>query len=95
MREDCANDAARPRLPKLLPQHEVCRLIGISRSTLNRWVREDPEFPQPQRYGTSTVRWRADEVAAYISSRPRIEYPDHGFDPNSGGGLDEGGGNDD
>ena len=94
MREDCANDAARVRVPELLTQQEVCRLIGISRSTLHRWVREDPDFPQPQRYGTSTVRWRSDEIATYIASRPRIEYADHGFDPNAACRLGEGGGKD-
>jgi predicted DNA-binding transcriptional regulator AlpA len=69
--------------PYLLTHHEVCCMLSISRSTLNRWVREDPEFPQARRCGGRTIRWVAAELRAYIDSRPRVAYDDHAFDPNA------------
>lgn len=33
----------------LLTSREVCRQANISRSTLDRFMREDPNFPKPYR----------------------------------------------
>lgn len=68
---------------RFLSERKVCDLLAISRSTLNRRVRTDPEFPQPRRVGARTIRWIEAEVRDYISERPRAEYDDHAFDPNS------------
>lgn len=80
---------------QLLRRADVCKIFAISRSTLHRWVRDDPSFPQPQRFAGSTIRWREDEVVAYIANCPRVEYEDHSFDPNAvfegpDGGSDDG-----
>lgn len=74
----------------LLTSKQVCAMLGISRSTLNRWVRDDRAFPQVQQYPGATIRWRRDEVVAYIANRPRVQYEDHAFDPNAAPGEIDG-----
>lgn len=50
---------------------EVCRAIGVSRSTLERW-RRDGSFPPPQRLGPQVVGWQADAVEEWLSDRPTV-----------------------
>lgn len=66
----------------LLTKQEVGRLLSISRATIDRWVRENPDFPQPIRVTEQTIRWRASEVSRFIAGLPRVAYDDHAFDPN-------------
>ena len=56
--------------PRLMSRAEVERLTGLSTSSLYRAMREG-EFPEPLRIGRRAVRWRADEVGAWIEGRPR------------------------
>ena len=70
----------------LLTKQQICTLLSVSRATLDRWVRENPEFPQPRRITGQTIRWRASEIARYIDGLPRVAYDDHAFDPNEAGG---------
>lgn len=79
---------------RLLRKEDVARILGVSRSTIDRWVRDDPSFPQPRKLGQSAARYISDEILAYIADLPRIEYPDHGFDPNAGAPDDAEGGDD-
>ena len=50
------------------PQVEV--ITGLRRSSLYREMRRG-KFPSPVRISTRAVRWRMDEVQAWIDSRPR------------------------
>lgn len=68
---------------QLITNQRVCDMLSISRSTLNRWVRQDPEFPQPRAVGQGSVRWLQSEIEAFIETRERRAYDDHGFDPNT------------
>jgi len=43
---------------------EVCRLVGVCRSTIYRWVSEG-SFPQPVRIGDRAVRWRIEDIEAW------------------------------
>lgn len=72
----------------LLTKQEVGRLLSISRATIDRWVRENPAFPQPLRVTEQTIRWRASEVSRFIAGLPRVAYDDHAFDPNQPVGPD-------
>lgn len=56
--------------PPLLTRHEVERLTALSTSSLYRAMRQG-DFPEPLRIGERSVRWRADEVGAWIDQRPR------------------------
>ena len=49
---------------------QVVRLIGVSKRTLERWIASE-SFPGPYKIGPSAIAWRADEIAAWVKSRPR------------------------
>ena len=49
---------------------ETSKLVGISTHTINRLRRED-DFPIPIRL-RGTIRFRRDEVEAWLLDRPRV-----------------------
>jgi predicted DNA-binding transcriptional regulator AlpA len=67
------------RLTTLLRVGEVAKILGISRSTIyaqlqQRGDQPHSDFPRPIRLNAgprSSVRWRADDVQAWIDSRQR------------------------
>ena len=50
--------------PTLLRLSEICRLIGLSRSTIYRRI-EEKTFPAPLRVGDRSVRWSRDVIDAW------------------------------
>ena len=56
---------------RLMKEREVCELLGISKSTLWRWVAVK-RFPAPVRIGPRAVRWRQSEILAWMSSLPTV-----------------------
>ena len=72
--------------PELLTREEVCRLLRISQSTLDRLIRSEENFPQPRKFPAGRlVRFLTIEVKHYIAAMQRAVYEDHAFDPNGGG----------
>lgn len=72
-----------PAIPELLTLEDVCRILKLSRSTVERRIRSDPNFPQPRRLsGGRLIRFLSTEVEAYLAALPCAEYEDHAFDPN-------------
>lgn len=67
------------RLTSLLRVGEVAKILGISRSTIYAQLQQRSDelrsdFPRPIRLNEgprSSVRWRADDVQAWIDSRHR------------------------
>ena len=55
---------------RLLDRHEVERMVRMSRSTLYEAMAAG-EFPRPIRVGKRSVRWKEDEVLAWLESRER------------------------
>ncbi|QWC88282.1 helix-turn-helix transcriptional regulator [Cupriavidus metallidurans] len=55
----------------LLRLDDVLLRVGLSRSTVYRLVAAH-QFPTPVRLGTRSVAWRAEEVQAWIESRPSV-----------------------
>ena len=54
----------------LLRLPEVCRRLGIARSSIYRQVAADPTFPQPVRVtGGHAVAFVESEVEAFIAAR--------------------------
>lgn len=53
------------RLPKMR------ELLGLSNTTIWELSRRDPNFPKPVKLTRQCTAWRADEVKAWIDSRPR------------------------
>jgi len=52
-------------------RQEVKRISGLSKSALYREIAAG-RFPAPVRIAARTVGWRKSEIAAWISSRPRV-----------------------
>ena len=48
---------------------EVCRFLGLSRSTIYKKLSEG-SFPMPLRLGDRAIRWRIDEIEAWRDARP-------------------------
>lgn len=68
---------------RLIDMRELCRLLGTSKSSVERWLRSDPDFPQPRRLGPGSVRWRLDKVLAFIERLHCVAYDDHAFEPGA------------
>jgi excisionase family DNA binding protein len=51
---------------ELLNVKELCEILNISRSTLERWL-ESTDFPQPKCIGTSK-RWMRRDLENYLLS---------------------------
>ena len=49
----------------MLPMRDVVRIVGLSKSTIKRWV-GDPanDFPKPVKLSPRRIAWRADQVKA-------------------------------
>ena len=56
---------------KLLTRRQVQdRIGGLGTSTLYRWIRAG-SFPAPLKIGGKSVRWRANEIEAWLGRCPR------------------------
>ena len=60
---------------KILRRLDVQRITGLSKATLWRLVKAG-DFPRPIRLGARAVGWKADEISAWIESRPRATNED-------------------
>jgi predicted DNA-binding transcriptional regulator AlpA len=54
--------------PEYLTAADIQNRLQISRSTLERWVKEK-KFPQPQKI-ENTLRWRRDDVDRFLAPVP-------------------------
>ncbi len=61
-------------MPKLLTCKQVCEITGYVKSTIYRLM-DEGEFPKALKIGPRAVRWREDEIRAWIESRPRSTAP--------------------
>ncbi|MDE0357673.1 MAG: helix-turn-helix domain-containing protein [Gammaproteobacteria bacterium] len=59
----------------LLSYAEVSRLVGLSTRSIRRLI-DSGSFPQPLDLGGRVRKFRADEVEAWIDSRPRASVPE-------------------
>jgi len=61
----------------LITPRETASRLGVHTATLYRWLRSNPEFPRPIRVSENVTAYYEDEVARYIETRPRIQFPPH------------------
>ncbi len=59
--------------PEIIRLPEVRRRTGLSRTTIWRKVRAGT-FPAPLDLGKNSIGWHADEIAGWVSGRPRRTY---------------------
>lgn len=55
---------------KLLRIREVAKWLGVSTTTIYKWVKED-RFPKPIILADHASRWVEAEIADWLASRPR------------------------
>lgn len=61
---------------------EVCRLFGVSRTTLWKWVREG-RIPEPRYIEAREPRWRLGELVPLLEKLPRMKDAPRGFKATS------------
>ena len=54
---------------KLLTCADVADRLNVTKLTVYRHIKDDPDFPPPIRISTHVLRFDPDDVEAYISSR--------------------------
>ena len=54
---------------RLLRRREVEWITGMSRASIYRQMQEG-DFPRPVKVGSTAVRWKESDIAAWIESRP-------------------------
>ena len=52
-----------------LSASQVANRLGLSRTSVWRYLRDDPHFPKPYKFGKTTRRWLLDEVIQWEQSR--------------------------
>lgn len=62
-------DLAKPEIRRLLDEREVAALCHVSLGTVRRW-RLFRKGPQYVKVGDAAVRYRPEDLEAYLASRP-------------------------
>lgn len=70
-------------LPLILRRSALCRQLGVSRGTIDVWLKSDPTFPAPIRLGAKIAAWRSADILQWIDSRPTVGAPDDPYDAKS------------
>jgi prophage regulatory protein len=50
----------------------VCNVLGASKSSVWRWVREDPSFPKPFKLGPQLTVWDETEVLHWLDAKRAV-----------------------
>lgn len=48
---------------------QIAERYGVSRPTVWRWLKTDPEFPKPVSLSPGCTRWKLDEIESWESVR--------------------------
>jgi prophage regulatory protein len=59
----------KPQEISCLRAKRAAEILGIGESTLWRWVKETPDFPQPIRLGSRVTVWRTADLLAWRDAR--------------------------
>ena len=61
--------AAHPRITdlgsKFLTVEEVAQRYGVAKATVWRWVKNDPNFPEPIKLSPGTSRWTEEQLRVF------------------------------
>lgn len=52
-----------------LSYKSVGKRLEVSRQTIWRWVKDDPEFPKPYHFSSGAARWKLSELSRFEASR--------------------------
>lgn len=48
---------------------DVSRITTLSRASIYRKLKDDPDFPRPRKLGANRIAWLSSEVEEYVLSR--------------------------
>lgn len=48
---------------------EVAKKLGVAKSSMKAIIKSYEDFPKKRRFGTTVIRWREDEIDAWVSKR--------------------------
>ncbi|WP_186194531.1 MULTISPECIES: helix-turn-helix transcriptional regulator [Burkholderia] len=54
---------------KILRTKDVLKLLGIGRTTLYRWLEQNPQFPRPVSLGPNSIGWFENDLNQWLGSR--------------------------
>jgi prophage regulatory protein len=55
--------------PEYVSDKEAAIRFNVTRCTIRKWVRVNPEFPRPIRLSEGCTRWRVEDLDAFAMSR--------------------------
>ena len=58
-----------PKPLQRLSDKEFAKLLGVHPSTVWRWRKSRPGFPQPVQFGPNTVRFKLVDVEAWMAAQ--------------------------
>ena len=53
---------------KYIPKKQVARILGVSSSTVSRWVKTN-YLPEPIPFGPNIIKWDINEIEKWIEER--------------------------
>ncbi len=54
--------------PLLLTIKDVATLFSVTRQTVARWMREEPDFPQPIILKSKNIRFKYQDIKEYVNN---------------------------
>ena len=64
-----------PITPELYRLPDVCRALGLGRSTVYALLEQDASFPPPIRVTRRAIRWRRTDIEHWARTRPIARPP--------------------
>ena len=55
--------------PFAIRANVVAQMLSCCEATVWKWLKEDPNFPKPRRFGKRCTLWIRSEVESYIMNR--------------------------
>ncbi len=55
-------------MTKLIRVDKVAEILGVSKATIYRWIKENPDFPRPVKLGKQTTAYITSEIEAFIKT---------------------------
>ena len=60
---------------RYLSDHQVAERLGISRASVWRWLKNDPDFPRRIRMSPGTSRWKLSDLMEFEAKRQADSAP--------------------
>lgn len=58
-------------MEKMLSSEELRKIFGVSKTTIEAWLKTDSDFPRPFKI-SRRLFWKASEVEAYLETRRKL-----------------------